>query len=186
MLRCDLGAETAGDAGKRSARPRMQRSVLAVGARNGDIFVFGHGLQMKLQRKLSTAVDLIYERRTVNSDVRREMAVTKSGAGFADRLAYARWVRQLDARGEETDAELAANAGVGAKWLSKWRDRHTAPSRMEELQPLATYLGADVVWLWSGAGEPPRPDLWGPWIKARLNTRRRNPSSARRPKRVNE
>jgi hypothetical protein len=95
-----------------------------------------------------------------------------SEPGFSDRLAYARWVRQLDRRGEETDAEFARNAGVGAKWLSKWKDSVEPPSRMNELRPVASYVGADVVWLWSGEGTPPRPNLWAEWIAARRRIER--------------
>jgi hypothetical protein len=93
-------------------------------------------------------------------------------AGFSDRLAYARWVRQLDRRGEETDAEFARNAGVGAKWLSKWKESPEPPSRMNELRPVAEYVGADVVWLWSGEGTAPRPNLWLEWIAARRKVER--------------
>jgi hypothetical protein len=93
-------------------------------------------------------------------------------AGFSDRLAYARWVRQLDRRGEETDAEFAQNAGIGAKWLSKWKDSAEPPSRMNELRSVAAYLGTDVVWLWSGDGAPPRPALWAEWITARRRVER--------------
>src|SRR5688500_11763594 len=116
MLWRDLWPEPTCHAREGAVGP-CERGFLADRPQNGDISVFGHRLQMRLKRNLSTGVDIIYDRGHVNRDVGGTLAVTKPGVGFADRLAYARWVRELSARGEETDAELAKNAGVGPKWL---------------------------------------------------------------------
>ena len=47
--------------------------------------------------------------------------------GFAERLAYVRWLRNRGRLTPESDTELADAWGVGQKWLGKWKTRREAP-----------------------------------------------------------
>lgn len=87
---------------------------------------------------------------------------------FAERLAYARWVRQLTTSGgEEFDKDLAARVGVTPPWLAKWKGRQDAPPGHKELGALASALGCRMDWLATEAGDPPLPALWRDWLAAR-------------------
>lgn len=92
------------------------------------------------------------------------VSVTKSA--FHERLAYARWVRQLKSRGAESDRELSELSGLGYEWLRKWKQRPDAPTERLLSKALARYLLVDEAWLLDNEGEPPRPDLWDQWIVA--------------------
>lgn len=84
---------------------------------------------------------------------------------FRERMAYARWVRQLSGRGAESDRELADLSGLGYDWVHKWKQRDDAPVERLMSRALARYLLVDEEWLLDGIGDPPRPDLWADWIK---------------------
>lgn len=85
---------------------------------------------------------------------------------FSERLAYARWVRQLRTRGAESDKQLAELSGLSYVWLSKWKKRPDAPTERLLCRALARYLFVEEDWLLDGEGEPPRPDLWPDWVTA--------------------
>jgi hypothetical protein len=53
--------------------------------------------------------------------------VASNNSTFNERVAYARWVRQLTSRGAETDRELAELSGLGYDWIHKWKQREDAP-----------------------------------------------------------
>jgi transcriptional regulator with XRE-family HTH domain len=85
--------------------------------------------------------------------------------GFAERLAYVRWVRQARLRRYENDRQLAAALGVGEKWLGKWKDSTKAPEGRSEASAIEAVLGRPTTeWLYDGVGEPPNPELWQAWL----------------------
>lgn len=85
---------------------------------------------------------------------------------FSERLAYARWVRQLVSTGAETDSDLATRAGLSYVWLAKWKKRPDAPTERLLCRALARYLFVDEEWLLDGIGEAPHPELWSDWLTA--------------------
>jgi hypothetical protein len=87
--------------------------------------------------------------------------------GFADRLAYVRWLRARGKRAPETDTEFAANVGVGAKWLGKWKNKPNAPEGRTEAAAISAALagmGVSLDWLYDGKGSPPEPIAWKRWL----------------------
>jgi transcriptional regulator with XRE-family HTH domain len=85
--------------------------------------------------------------------------------GFAERLAYVRWVRQARLRRYENDRQLAAALGVGEKWLGKWKDSTRAPEGRSEAAAIEAVLGREATaWLYDGVGEPPNRELWHAWL----------------------
>lgn len=89
-------------------------------------------------------------------------------SGFADRLAYVRWLRARGRRAPETDAEFAEAVGVTYGWLSKWKLRPDAPEGRTETGALTRALGPNGVtsdWLFDGKGSAPEPEQWKRWIK---------------------
>lgn len=88
---------------------------------------------------------------------------------FAERLAYARWVRQLTtASPEESDKDLAGRVGVTPPWLAKWKGRENAPPGHKELVGLARALQVPDDWLVAdGEASAPLPALWRDWLAAR-------------------
>jgi hypothetical protein len=99
------------------------------------------------------------------------MAIKKAPAiappSFAERLAYARWVRQLTTNApEESDMELVRRSGVKQPWFSKWKGRDDVPPGREILQ-LADALGVSWQWLEGQDRPPPLPSLWRDWFAAR-------------------
>lgn len=91
--------------------------------------------------------------------------------GFADRLAYVRWLRQAGRTEVESLRAFSAAIGVEYAWLHKWADSARAPTRRPEIKALMAGLapmGITEEWLIDGTGTPPMPTLWrGVWIKAR-------------------
>lgn len=85
---------------------------------------------------------------------------------FSERMAYARWLRQLRSRGAETDRELAEGSGLGYEWIQKWKKRPDAPVERLLSKALARYLLVEEGWLLDNEGGPPREDLWKEWIAA--------------------
>ena len=88
--------------------------------------------------------------------------------GFAERLAYVRWLRSRGRIRPETDTELAASLGVGAKWLGKWKGKSSAPEGRTEATAIAAALsgiGVTLDWLYDGKGSPPEPSAWKGWLK---------------------
>jgi hypothetical protein len=86
--------------------------------------------------------------------------------GFAERLAYVRWVRQAQLRRYENDRQLAAALGVGEKWLGKWKDSTKAPEGRSEAAAIEAVLGrAATEWLYDRVGDPPNPELWQAWLE---------------------
>lgn len=89
-------------------------------------------------------------------------------AGFADRLAYVRWLRARGRLRPETDGELADVWGVGEKWLWKWKKSAVAPEGRTEERAIAEAVGEPVTrWLYDGTGPAPRVELWREWLVAR-------------------
>jgi hypothetical protein len=89
-------------------------------------------------------------------------------AGFADRLAYLRWLRALGRLRPETDGELADAWGVGEKWLWKWKKSAVAPEGRTEEKAISEVVGELVArWLYDGTDPAPRADLWREWVVAR-------------------
>lgn len=83
-----------------------------------------------------------------------------SDSSFAERLAYARWLRVVD----ETDADLAGRAGVTAPWLAKWKLRVDSPPGRKEGPALARALGVREEWLLDNEGAAPRAGEWPAWL----------------------
>lgn len=90
----------------------------------------------------------------VNSEFGGTPSVTPST--FAERLAYARWVRVVP----ETDQDFAARLGLSKAWVTKWKDRPDAPPGRREATKLAAALEVSEGWLMNGEGAPPSPELW--------------------------
>lgn len=89
-------------------------------------------------------------------------------AGFAQRLAYLRWLRSFGRLKPETDREFAVALGVGEKWLSKWKGSEKPPEGRSEAAAIAEALrpsGVTVEWLYDGKGSPPQQVLWSDWLK---------------------
>lgn len=101
-------------------------------------------------------------------------------AGFAARLAYVRWLRDLGALAPESDRALAQRAGVGYEWLAKWKKRSDAPETRSPGKLLAKALDADPNWLLDAEGQPPQPDMWARWIGMHARARE---SRLRHPRR---
>jgi hypothetical protein len=88
--------------------------------------------------------------------------------GFAERLAYVRWVRTARLRRYENDRQLAAALGVGEKWLGKWKDSSRPPEGRSEAAAIEAVLGREsTAWLYDGVGAPPNPELWQAWLDER-------------------
>lgn len=101
--------------------------------------------------------------------------------GFADRLAYVRWLRNRGRLVPETDTEFASSVGVGTKWLTKWKSRPDAPegrTEMLALEEALKPLGVVTAWLYDGKGQPPEPRLWKDWVAALEKARPAVPASA--------
>lgn len=79
---------------------------------------------------------------------------------FAERLAYARWVRVVP----ETDQDFAARLGLSKAWVTKWKDRPDAPPGRRESAKLAAALDVTEAWLMNGVGQPPSPELWAGFL----------------------
>lgn len=88
---------------------------------------------------------------------------------FAERLAYARWVRLLTTSlPEESDKDLAGRIGVTPPWLAKWKGRADAPPGRRELLGLARALECSDDWLVDEhTGDAPLTALWHDWLAAR-------------------
>lgn len=87
-------------------------------------------------------------------------------SGFAERLAYVRWLRSRGRIAPESDRELAQALGVGEQWLRKWKSRPDAPDGRKEAQAIAgalAPLGVTIAWLYDEQGPPPEPALWAVW-----------------------
>lgn len=96
-------------------------------------------------------------------------------SGFAERLAYWRWLRNEGKLAPETDGKFAAAVGVGPKWLGKWKGSHKAPDGLTEALALSAALadvGGTLDWLYKGTGVPPRPKDWARWYAQRVRERR--------------
>lgn len=84
--------------------------------------------------------------------------------GFAERLAYVRWLRARGRISPESDRELATALHVGESWVRKWKTRADAPEGRSEQKALEAALGAVLVaWLYDDEGAPPQPALWAAW-----------------------
>jgi transcriptional regulator with XRE-family HTH domain len=90
-----------------------------------------------------------------------------AAGGFAERLAYVRWVRSMGRLKPETDAELARAMGVGDKWLAKWKTSARPPEGRSEAAAIEASGVVSVDWLYDARGEAPRPELWRDWIDER-------------------
>lgn len=75
---------------------------------------------------------------------------------FAERLAYARWLRVV----VETDQDFARRLGLSKAWVTKWKDRPDAPPGRREAERLTAALEVAEGWLMNGAGDPPQPESW--------------------------
>ena len=84
-------------------------------------------------------------------------------SGFAERLAYVRWLRDRGRLKPETDGELATATGVTAGWIAKWKGREDSPNDRRMSGQFVSGLGVDGGWLLDGAGTPPEPELWQAW-----------------------
>jgi len=90
--------------------------------------------------------------------------------GFAERLAYLRWLLNRGRTDPITDIQLAERLGVGLKWLGKWKSRDEAPNGRSEALRISEAIkpwGASIDWLYDGKGEAPEPALWRAWLAAR-------------------
>src|SRR5689334_9289759 len=85
---------------------------------------------------------------------------------FSERLAYARWVRQLTKADSGSDRDFALEADVGYDWLQKWKKRDDAPQERNLVKRLCAYVGVSEDWLIDDLGDPPRLELWVEWIAA--------------------
>lgn len=88
--------------------------------------------------------------------------------GFADRLAYIRWLRSRGRRAAETDREFAAAIGVTYGWFTKWKVRLDAPPGRTEARAILAALrpsGVTEEWLFDAKGKPPEHELWDVWVK---------------------
>lgn len=97
------------------------------------------------------------------------MAKKPRPSTFAERLAYARWVRQLTIADspEEADKDLAARIAVSTGWLAKWKIREDAPPGHREITALAEAVGVPWKWLAGQEDGPPLPALWADWFATR-------------------
>lgn len=91
--------------------------------------------------------------------------MSQQDAGFAGRLAYLRWLRARGRAAPETDREVAAAAGVGYPWFTKWKSRADAPDSHVIRERFLRGLHLDSTWIFDGQGEPPEPDLWRRWLE---------------------
>jgi len=90
--------------------------------------------------------------------------------GFADRLAYVRWLRMRGRVAFENDREFAEALGVTYGWFAKWKSRRDAPEARKETNALARALepmGVTYDWLFDNIGEAPEPEMWRDWLRAR-------------------
>jgi hypothetical protein len=90
--------------------------------------------------------------------------------GFANRLAYVRWLRGMGRDELEMLSDFAKAIGVKYSWLYKWAESPKSPTRRPEIKALIAGLepmGVSEEWLIDGKGTPPRADLWTSWAHAR-------------------
>lgn len=98
-------------------------------------------------------------------------------AGFRERLAFLRWLRNQDFRVPEPDKAFAREVGVGYSWLKKWMKRPDAPTVRKGAGALLAglqRLGIHVsdAWLLDGDGDPPFPPNEGGEDSMNENLRR--------------
>lgn len=109
---------------------------------------------------------------------------TDGTPGYAERYAYLLWVRAAGRMYPEGDNDVERGAGVTRQWIQKWRRLNQAPNDRILTRALVRFMnepyGWNVEeWLLDGAGEPPRPELWDFWVKARTQARAREAAEKR-------
>lgn len=101
-------------------------------------------------------------RHVPQSESRNDTAST-----FAERLAYARWIRHLSSGAAATNAEIGRAVKRTGQAITGWSVREAPPpdylNNKPLHSPLAAFLGVDERWLISGEGDPPEPELWKQW-----------------------
>jgi hypothetical protein len=86
---------------------------------------------------------------------------------FADRFAFARLVRHFRTGKSPDNAEIGRAVARTGQWVTKWAESLEPPTDFRVQEPLASFLGVDVRWLFRGEGEPPMPELWARWLAER-------------------
>lgn len=105
--------------------------------------------------------------------------VARAEPGFADRLAYVRWLRGIGRQAPESDAEFAERAGLGYEWLKKWMRRDDAPTDRERCAKLVAGLEVNDGWLLDNIGDAPEPSLWRRWWSERTRAAAGNRTPAK-------
>ncbi len=107
----------------------------------------------------------------VNTPVQQCSTGNMPNKGFADRLAYLRWLWALRTRDFGSGRAFADFAGVGYELYMKWKDRPDAPSDRHTARAFLAgglaSLGAAEGWLLDGEGDAPEPPLWTLWSARR-------------------
>jgi hypothetical protein len=94
--------------------------------------------------------------------------MTDTNGMFGGRFNYLRWLRFLRSGEAPSFAAIGLAIGRTGAAVSAWVRMAEAPTDYRIHRPLTDYFELkDGAWLIEGRGEPPMPELWPVWERAR-------------------
>jgi hypothetical protein len=98
-------------------------------------------------------------------------------SSFGERFGYALWLFHLRTGKPASNRAVGLEAGRTGEAIAAWLRAPKAPDAHSIRAPTARFLGVDADWLFDEKGDPPRPDLWDAWTKARHRTVKQLPAA---------